>query len=244
MIMSRVVKENEYAVKRNEILSVAQRLVYTTGFEQMSVQDILDELKISKGAFYHYFDSKMALLDVMVDRMMDEAEQVLQPIVDASDLPAIDKLQRYFAAGSRWKVARKSFMLDLMRVWYTDSNSLVREKQEAAAMKRIAPMLAKIVRQGIAESVFTTLYPDQIGTMVWGLAQGIGDEMADLLLTEEPPADALQRLEAIIGAYSEAIERILGAPAGSLPLADIAMLKEWLVAPPGKKKTVSVLETV
>jgi len=41
--------------------------VYTTGFEQMSVQDILDELKISKGAFYHYFDSKLALLDGLVN---------------------------------------------------------------------------------------------------------------------------------------------------------------------------------
>ena len=155
---------------------MAQRLVYTTGFEQMSIQDILDELKISKGAFYHYFDSKLALLDELVERMMDEAEQVLQPIVEASDLPAIEKLQRYFAAGSRWKVSRKSFMLDLLRVWYTDSNSLVRQKQEAAAMKRIAPMLAKIVRQGIAEGVFTTTYPDQIGSMIWGLAEGIVDQ--------------------------------------------------------------------
>jgi hypothetical protein len=72
--------------------------------------------------------------------------------------------------------------------------------------------------------------------MIWGLAQGIEDNVAELLLSEEPPADALPRLEAIIGAYSEAMERILGAPAGSLPLADIAMLKEWLVAAPGKRK--------
>ncbi len=234
--MPRVVKESEYAIKRNEILDVAQRLVYVTGYEQMSVQNILNELKISKGAFYHYFDSKLVLLDALVERMMDEAEQVLQPIVEADDLPAIEKLQCYFSAGSRWKVARKSFMLDLMRVWYTDSNALVRQKQEAAAIKRIAPMLAKIIRQGIAEGVFSTSHPDQIGSMIWGLAQGIEDNVAGLLLSEEPPTDALQRLEAIVGAYSEAMERILGAPVGSLPLADITILKEWLVAPPRKKK--------
>ena len=241
--MPRVVKENEYAVKRNEILDVAQRLVYTTGYEQMSVQDILDEINISKGAFYHYFDSKLALLDGLVERMMDEAVQVLQPIVDTVDLPALEKMRRYFAAGSRWKVARKSFMLDLMRVWYTDSNTLVRQKQEAAAMKRIAPMLADIVRQGIMEGVFTTTYPDQIGSMIWGLAEGITDNVAELLLSNNPPPDALQRLEAIIGAYSEAMERILGAPVGSLPLADIAMIKDWLVTSP-KEKTLSTMETI
>jgi len=241
--MPRVVKENEYAVKCNEILDVAQRLIYVTGYEQMSIQDILNELKISKGAFYHYFNSKQALLDGMVERMMDEAEQVLQPIVDAADLPATEKLQCYFATASRWKVARKSFMLDLMRVWYTDSNSLVRQKQAAAAIKRIVPMLAEIVRQGISEGTFATSYPDQIGSNIWGLAQSIVDNVAELLLREEPPADALERLEAIIGAYSEAMERILGAPSGSLQLADIDILKEWLVTPASKEKTLSVIET-
>jgi AcrR family transcriptional regulator len=230
-MMARIVKEEEYAVKRKEILEVAQKLVYTHGYEQMSIQDILDELGISKGAFYHYFDSKQALLDGLVERMLDDAEQILQPIVEANDLPAIQKLQRYFESGGRWKTARKTFMLDIMRVWYTDSNALLRQKQEAASIKRIAPMLTEIVRQGLAEGVFTTTHPDQIGSMIWGLAQGISDQVAELLLTETPQTDALKRLEDIIGAYSEALERILGAPAGSLPLMDVGLLQEWVTSP-------------
>lgn len=47
--MARIVKEKAYAVKRNEILEAAQRLVYTKGYEQMTIQDILDSLQISKG---------------------------------------------------------------------------------------------------------------------------------------------------------------------------------------------------
>lgn len=229
--MARIVKEEEYAIKRKEILDAAQRLVYTRGYEQMSIQDILDQLEISKGAFYHYFDSKLTLLDGLMDRMMDEAEQILQPIVEDKDLPAIEKLRRYFAAGSRWKTDRKAFMLDLLRVWYTDSNALVRQKQETAAIQRIAPMLTKIVRQGIAEGVFSTPFPDQIGGMIWGLAQGIQDNVAELLLADEPLPDGLHRLESIIGAYSDAVERILGAPVGSLPLVDVDMLKEWMTGP-------------
>ena len=84
--MPRVVKEDDYAARRNEILDVARQLVYTKGYEQMSIQDILDALKISKGAFYHYFDSKQALLDGLIERMLDEAEQVLRPIVEAERL--------------------------------------------------------------------------------------------------------------------------------------------------------------
>jgi AcrR family transcriptional regulator len=227
-MMARIVKEEEYAVKRKEILAAAQKLIYTSGYEQMSIQDMLDELNISKGAFYHYFDSKQALLDGLVDRMIDDAELVLRPILESDQLPAIEKLKRYFEAGSRWKVSQKSFMLDLLRVWYTDSNALLRQKQEAAAVKRIAPMLADIIRQGISEGVFTTAHPDQIGSMVWGLAQGISDNVAEILLPMEPPPDALPRLQAIMSAYSEALERMLGAPPGSLPLADPELLKKWI----------------
>jgi AcrR family transcriptional regulator len=56
--MARTVNEQEYAEKRGQILDAAQRLVYTKGYERMTIGDILADLQISSGAFYHYFDSK------------------------------------------------------------------------------------------------------------------------------------------------------------------------------------------
>jgi AcrR family transcriptional regulator len=229
--MARKVKKEDYASRRKEILDVAQTLIYTRGYEQMSIQDILDALKISKGAFYHYFDSKQALLDGLVDRMLDQAEQVTRPIVDAPNLTAIEKMRRYLDTGGRWKLSQKAFMLNLLRVWRADSNALLRQKQEAAGIKRIAPMLTQIIRQGMDEGVFTTQYPDQFGAMIVGLSRGVEDAISELLLSEIPPPDALQRLVEIMGAYSESFERILGAPSGSLPLGDIKTMKAWLEEP-------------
>jgi AcrR family transcriptional regulator len=229
--MARKVKEEDYASRRKEILDVAQTLIYTKGYEQMSIQDILDALKISKGAFYHYFDSKQALLDGLVDRMLDQAEQVTHPIVDAPDLTAIEKMRRYLDTGGRWKLSQKAFMVNLLRVWRADSNALLRQKQEAAGIKRIAPMLTQIIHQGMDEGVFTTQYPDQFGAMIVGLSRGVEDAISELLLSEIPPPDALQRLVEIMGAYSESFERILGAPSGSLPLGDIETMKAWLEEP-------------
>ena len=226
--MPRVVKEEDYAARRNEILDVARKLVYTRGYEQMSIQNILDALKISKGAFYHYFDSKQSLLDGLIERMLDDAEQVLRPIVDAKDLSAIEKMRRYFDTAGRWKVAQKKFMLDLFRVWRADANAIMRQKQEVASIKRIAPMLTEIIRQGIDEGVFSTKYPEQFGNIFLGLSHGFEDKFVELLLTDHPPPDAVQQLEALIGAYSDSVERILGAPSGSLPLGNIATMKEWL----------------
>jgi AcrR family transcriptional regulator len=228
--MPRVVKEDDYAARRNEMLDVARKLVYTKGYEQMSIQDILDELKISKGAFYHYFDSKQSLLDGLIERMLDESDQILRPIVEAEDLSALKKLQQYLDTTARWKVAQKSFMINLLRIWRADANALMRQKQEAATIKHIAPMLAEIVRQGIAEGAFSTKYPDQFASMIVGLSRGFEDAVAELLLAERPPPDALERLEVALEAYSDSLERILGAPVGSLPLGNMDLMKEWLAA--------------
>ena len=99
--MARTVKEESYAVKRNEIIDAAQRLVYTKGYDLMSIQDILNELKISKGAFYHYFDSKGNLLEALIDRMREEALPVVLPIVNDPDLSALEKLHRFFDTAAR-----------------------------------------------------------------------------------------------------------------------------------------------
>ena len=71
--MARTINEKEYAAKRNQILDVTQGLIYTKGYEQMAIRDILDELQISKGASYHYFDSKPALLEALTERIGQEA---------------------------------------------------------------------------------------------------------------------------------------------------------------------------
>ena len=239
--MPRVVKE--HAVRRSEILDVAQRLVYTKGYEQMTIQDMLDELQISKGAFYHYFDSKQALLSALIERMGDQIEQLVLPIVHDPALPALDKLQRVFAILNRWKIARKEFFLALLRVWYADDNAIVRQKLRVAAVKWVAPWFSTIIRQGIQEGVFTTSYPDQVGEVVLSLVQDLGETLGELLLSFKPERDDMLRVESTVAAYTDALGRVLGAPTGSLCLVDAETLKEWFVSPQdhavGRSMTVS-----
>jgi AcrR family transcriptional regulator len=229
--MARTVNEKAYAVKRNEILDVTQRLIYTKGYHQMAIQDILDELQISKGAFYHYFDSKPALLEALIERIGQEALQLLNPIVQDPHLPALEKLQRFFDTAVRWKTARKTFMLELLRVWYADHNAIVRQKMLATWSKHALPLLTEIFHQGIREGVLNIPFPDQVGAVLLSFIQGLGDAFAELLLAREPQGDELQRAERLIAAYNDALERVLGAPAGSLHLMDAESLKEWFVEP-------------
>jgi TetR/AcrR family transcriptional repressor of nem operon len=223
--MARIVKE--YAVRRNEILDVAQRLIYTKGYEQMTIQDILDDLHIAKGLFYYYFVSKQAMLTALLERMMEVMEQVIAPIVQETHCSALEKLRRFFATVARWETDRKPFILGLLHVWYTDDNVIVREKVRDMTVKRVAPFLTTIVRQGIEEGVFTTSYPDQAGEMILSLIQSLQETFAAVLLSPEPDRDDRQRIDVTIAAYTDALERMLGAPSASLRLIEVETVKEW-----------------
>jgi AcrR family transcriptional regulator len=228
--MARIVKEKEYAVRRNEILDVAQRLVYTRGYEQMTIQDILDDLQISKGAFYHYFDSKQALLEALIARMGEEAEELLLPIVHDPHMSALEKLQRFYPTLARWKTARKTFFLALLQTLYADDNAIFRQKIRAMAIKQAAPLLTEIIHQGMREGVLTTAYPDQVGELVVSLVLDLGDTIAWLLLSCELNHDTLLRMESTTAAYTDALGRVLGTPTGFLSLIDAETLKEWVVS--------------
>jgi hypothetical protein len=148
-------------------------------------------------------------------------------------MPALEKLQRFFDTLDRLRIAHKTDVVKLGRVWYTDDNAIVRQKVDEAVVKQRAPLLTAIVRHGIQEGVFTTAYPDQAGEVILSLLQGMGNTHARLLLSLEQERDELRRIEDIVtthAAYMDAIERVVGAPAHSLYRTDAEAVNVWVAA--------------
>jgi AcrR family transcriptional regulator len=230
--MARLFKEEEYNAKRNEILDFAASLVYSKGYEQMTTQDILDGLHISRGALYHYFASKEALIEALVNRMGKAAVGTFLPILHDPDLSAVQKFHRYFEASASWKNGQKELILGLLRTWYSDGNTLIRHKMSSESLKQTPLILEPMIRQGIQEKVFTTRFPEKAAQFIAGLALIFSDKVMELVLSPQGDHATLQELEAVLDAYFEAyfdaIERILGAPPGTLKVFDTEVFKEWL----------------
>ena len=54
----------------NLILDVSQRLFIEKGYDNTTIQDIIDELGgLTKGAIYHHFSSKQDILDAVIERL-------------------------------------------------------------------------------------------------------------------------------------------------------------------------------
>jgi AcrR family transcriptional regulator len=231
--MARTVNVAEYAARRDAILDAAQRLMLSKGYERLTVHDILDDLGISKGAFYHYFDSKPAVIEALTERLVGDSERVLAPIVADRELNALDKLQRFFGAVIRFKSARQTLVVAMLPVWYAPDNIAFRHKVDRAVANRLAPLLTVLIRQGVDEHRFATSYPEQAGTIIVALVQALQDAMAYQLLAASrgaPDATTVKEMVATHGAHIEAIERYLGVPAGTLYRADARTVNSWIRA--------------
>lgn len=232
--MARTLNPQEHAIKRSEILDAAQRLIYTKGYESMAIQDILDLLNMSKGAFYHYFSSKQDLLEAFTERMMNEGIRVLSPILEDPGLDPIGKLEAYFQSGAAWKAQNKAAVTQMVRIWYADENALVRQKMLARAKERVIPLLARLIQEGIDHGDFNTPNSYQAAHFMILMQQSLGDALAAAMLRHPPWQDPAQReadwanIKASSKAYSDAVERLLGAAPGSIHLIDIESLKHWL----------------
>lgn len=229
--MPRVVKEDDYAARRNEILDVTRKLVYTKGYEQMSIQDILDALKMSKGAFYHYFASKTDLLEALIDRMGDEAEATIFPLLDDPTLPALEKLLRYFNTAVQWKSAQKDYMLAMLGIWYSDENAITRQKVFAKMLQRVTPHFLRVIQQGIREGTLCTSFPEQATEISLYLILGLGNKFGDVILGNEAKSlsaeERFHMMHDAVAAYTDALERVLGAAAGSIQLMDDDSIRVW-----------------
>lgn len=231
--MVRIVNKEEFDAKRAEILDSAQRLVLTKGYERMTLQDILSDLGMSNGAFYHYFPSKPAVLEALIERMLGEAEQPILAILHDPQLSALEKLQGFFATLERLRSLNKPFLVDLLRVWTTDDNALVRQKVETATAVRRAALLTEVIHQGIREGQLTAAYPDQAGEIIMALLRGMENTHARLFLSLGQEIDdetCVASVVAVYAAYMDTIERVIGLPIGTFHRYDAGTVREWVTA--------------
>lgn len=225
--MARTLDPEAHAIKRETFLDAAQRLIQVKGYEQASIQDVLTEANTSKGAFYHYFDSKAALLDSVVARMVDAALLSVEPVVENPDLPATDKLRALFAGIAAWKTARKELLIALMEVWLSDHNAIVREKFRRVVVDRLTPVMASIIRQGQAERVFTVTSPEEAARVFVSFLLSLNQSTTELYMDRQAGRITLEDVRRALDAQVEAMERVLGAPPGSLTLVDETVLHAW-----------------
>jgi len=78
--------------RKHQVLLTAQKLFIEKGFAATSVQDIINESKISKGTFYNYFSSKNECIISIIENAKEETDLKRRDILIHQDISDKDIL--------------------------------------------------------------------------------------------------------------------------------------------------------
>jgi len=141
-------------IRRNELIDCAQALFFAQGYEATTIADIIEAAGVSKGGFYHHFESKEELLDAVIERLTATIIANAADILDDPELNALEKLNRFFARGFEWKVGSARQMRGLYLMLQRPENEQLYHRMVKAGVTSVGPVLTRIVEQGICEKLF------------------------------------------------------------------------------------------
>lgn len=136
-------KKNERNTK-GKIINAAWKLFYEQGYEDTTVEEIIDESGTSKGSFYHYFEGKDALLSSL-SYIFDEEYAALRETLP-EDMPSFDKL--LYLNKELFAVIEDRIDIDLLTRLYSTQLVTKGEKHLLDSKRLYYKLLREIVTDG------------------------------------------------------------------------------------------------
>ncbi|WP_286905190.1 TetR/AcrR family transcriptional regulator [Clostridium sp. UBA1652] len=149
----RITKEHDE--RRNEILDIAEKLFHIKGYDKCTINDILKEVGIAKGTFYHYFKSKEEVLDAIVSRYKDVVITKVNEVANNDVITLEEKLMGAFMS-MRIIDQLDSGMINEM---HKTENALLHQKILNQIVIDVAPILVKIIKEGVDRKVWRCKFP-------------------------------------------------------------------------------------
>ena len=190
---------------REKIINTALHLFTTKGYDSTSVNQIIDEVGIAKGTFYHYFNSKDEVMNEVINLVIDEDVAIINEIINDDSLSGFEKFKKVILEAGLREQTRKA---DVVNQLHTLNDPYFHQKGLNEAILKIAPAIAFTIEQGNREGSFNCLYPLETTEFLLGASNTILDEGNFTWTKEEFAKKTI--------AYVEMCEKVLGCTKGSL----------------------------
>jgi TetR/AcrR family transcriptional regulator, cholesterol catabolism regulator len=229
----RVVKHPD--VRRAELLDRAAGLFLRHGYENVSLNHLIADAGVSKGAFYHWFPSKDALVAALAERSARGAFASVENALAACGGDALERLNAVLRAGFDANMAMSgpeqlAAMVSLLR----PDNAHLYGRILAVEQELYRPLLTQLISEGVADGIFDTFDPEGIADMIYGLAARTNSNIVDVLDAADDPARdrAIDALATRFRLHGLAVDRILALPDGSITALTRAQVEAMVAGLP------------
>lgn len=129
---------------RGRIIEAAWKLFYRQGYDDTTVEEIIEESGTSRGSFYHYFEGKDALLSSL-SYLFDEKYEQLMETMD----PNMDSFQKLMYLNHElFAMIENSISMDLLARLYSSQLVTKGDKHLLDHNRTYYKLLRHIVQEG------------------------------------------------------------------------------------------------
>ncbi len=216
---------------RSELVEAAWELFAHNGYEGTTVNAIIEKVGLSKGAFYHYFESKEDVLDAVVEHVTEHVIEDVDPMLRDAGRDANHKLDCLISVFRSWKEENLEMVRNISLVLEKDENIIIRHKIDRRTDELLMPLLVEIITQGIEEGLYDVEDPQTAAEMVTIVFHAWREMQMRALMEAEQDGnaeDVEDKLRRRIRGMARLLERFLGAPSGTLVLMEDEAVRRFI----------------
>ena len=184
--------------RKLELLKIAYDLFLSEGYENTSVDTIIERAGIAKGTYYYYFESKEAMLEEVCMMMIDGEKEKAMQIVDA-DIPIPQKIVGIISSFSPER--EEATITDTLN---KPENILMHDKVNKKIVEVVAPILTKVAEQGVKDGIFD--------------CDNIYERVRMILIVSNTLFEDYMISERDVIVFIDMVEKLLGAKPGTMDL--------------------------
>ena len=197
--------------RKQELLKIAYDLFLSRGYEDTSVDEIIEAAQIAKGTYYYYFSSKEQMLEEVIGMMIGSETETARQIL-ASSLPVPQKIVGIITSVKPAE-AEQPISDALMR----PENVLMHDKIRKKLIGVLVPLLSEAVKEGADEGIFS--------------CDNIPERVRMLLIISNDLFNERTFSAREISVFIDVTEKLLGAQKGTMSFICDLIDKRGMEAP-------------
>lgn len=186
---------------RQHILDTGQAIIGGKGFSAVGLNEILKASGVPKGSFYHYFSSKEAFGEALIESYFTNYLSTVDTLFSKPELSAAERLMNYFTYWFETQAScdpKARCLVVKLAAEVSDLSEAMRVVLEQGTSQAIG-CLIDIIKEGIADgSLPAHLNPQAMATTLYQLWLG-ASVYAKIIHTAAPLESALVATQELLG---------------------------------------------
>jgi len=155
---------------RAKIIESAIKLFSAHGFNSASVDDICKDAGVSKGAFYHHFETKQALFLALLDGWLQTIDKAIEV---SKDMTVPETFMQMTTAFPYIFESAGAGLPMFLEFWLQASRDEKIWQASVAPYRRYQKHFSALIKKGVNEGSFVEVDPELASRMIISTAMGL-----------------------------------------------------------------------